>query len=108
MPSVSGAQHRAMAAAMSGKSTLGIPKSVGADFVHADKGKTFAHGGSVEHKQLAKQATAHADHAKGTGQTFAAGGTVGSMPMPPTMGVSSAYPPPSGHRTEGPRNYGKK
>jgi hypothetical protein len=65
-----------MAAAMSGKSTLGIPKSVGADFVHADKGKHFADGG-----------------------------TVGSLP---TMGVSSAYPPPSGQRKEGPRNYGKK
>jgi hypothetical protein len=47
MPSVSGPQHRAMAAAMSGKSTLGIPQSVGADFVHADKGKTFNMGGEI-------------------------------------------------------------
>ena len=35
---------------------------------------------------------------------FALGGVV----PPPTMGVSSAYPPPQGHRSEGPRNYGKK
>jgi hypothetical protein len=42
MPSVSGAQHRAMAAAASGHSTLGIPKKVGADFIHADKGKHFS------------------------------------------------------------------
>jgi hypothetical protein len=70
---------------------------------HSDKG--MAHGGTVEHRQLAKQAAAHAEHAKGTGQDFAGGGMV---PMPPTMGVSSAYPPPPGHRTEGPRNYGKK
>lgn len=38
MPSVSPQQHRAMEAAKAGKSTLGIPKSVGADFVAADKG----------------------------------------------------------------------
>ncbi len=105
MPSVSGPQHRAMEAAAHGKSTLGIPKSVGQDFSRADGDNSFAHGGDVEHRQLAKQAHAHADHAKGTGQNFADGG---SVPMPPTMGVSSSYPPPPGHRTEGPRNYGKK
>lgn len=38
MPSKSGPQHRAMEAASRGKSTLGIPKAVGADFVKADKG----------------------------------------------------------------------
>lgn len=35
MPIVSEAQRRAMYAAASGKSTLGIPKSVGQDFVDA-------------------------------------------------------------------------
>ena len=40
-PSASGAQHRAMAAAAGGNSTLGIPKKVGKDFVAADKGKKF-------------------------------------------------------------------
>lgn len=35
MPIVSGAQQRAMYAAKAGKSTLGIPQSVGADFVAA-------------------------------------------------------------------------
>lgn len=44
MPSVSGAQHRAMAAAASGHSTLGIPADVGAEFMHADKGKAAAKG----------------------------------------------------------------
>jgi hypothetical protein len=38
MPPVSEAQRRAMRAAEAGKSTLGIPKSVGADFSSADKG----------------------------------------------------------------------
>jgi len=36
MPSVSEKQHRAMEAAKHGHSTLGIPKSVGEDYVAAD------------------------------------------------------------------------
>lgn len=39
MPSVSAAQNRAMHAAAEGRSTLGIPKKVGKDFVQADAGK---------------------------------------------------------------------
>lgn len=38
MPAVSQAQRGAMFAAAAGKSTLGIPKSVGKDFAAADKG----------------------------------------------------------------------
>lgn len=38
MPPRSEAQRRAMGAAMSGKSSLGIPKSVGKEFIKADKG----------------------------------------------------------------------
>jgi hypothetical protein len=41
MPSVSQKQHNAMEAAAHGKSTLGIPKSVGKEFSSADKGKKF-------------------------------------------------------------------
>ena len=41
MPSRTAKQHRAMAAAAKGKSTLGIPKSVGQEFLKADKGKSF-------------------------------------------------------------------
>jgi len=37
MPMASQAQRRAMYAAAAGKSTLGIPKKVGAEFVAADK-----------------------------------------------------------------------
>lgn len=40
MPSVSSKQHRAMEAAAHGKSTLGIQKKVGKEFVAADKKKT--------------------------------------------------------------------
>lgn len=39
MPSTSKAQHMAMEAAAHGKSTLGIPKSIGKDFVAADHAK---------------------------------------------------------------------
>lgn len=39
--SVSEPQHKAMEAAAHGKSTLGIPKSVGEEFSHADRGKKF-------------------------------------------------------------------
>lgn len=38
MPPVSQAQRAAMHAAAAGKSTLGIPKDVGQEFVAADKG----------------------------------------------------------------------
>lgn len=38
MPAVSEAQRRAMYAAASGHSTLGIPKKVGKEFTAADKG----------------------------------------------------------------------
>ena len=38
MPPVSEAQRRAMAAAMHGDSTLGIPQSVGKEYMEADKG----------------------------------------------------------------------
>jgi hypothetical protein len=38
MPPVSQQQRKAMFAAAAGKSTLGIPKKVGAEFVAADKG----------------------------------------------------------------------
>lgn len=38
MPPVSEAQRRAMRAAAAGESTLGIPKSVGAEFSEADEG----------------------------------------------------------------------
>lgn len=38
MPSTSERQRRAMAAAAQGKSTIGIPKSVGKEFMKADEG----------------------------------------------------------------------
>lgn len=43
MPDVSARQRRAMFAARSGNSTLGIPKSVGKDFIAADKAAGMPH-----------------------------------------------------------------
>jgi len=51
MPIVSQAQRGAMHAAAEGKSTLGIPKSVGQEFVAADKG-----GKLPPYKKIAAQA----------------------------------------------------
>lgn len=51
-PSVSAAQSRAMHAAAEGHSTLGIPKSVGEDFVAADHGRKV--GSLPEHVRHGK------------------------------------------------------
>lgn len=40
MPSKTPKQHRAMRAAAAGKSTIGIPKSVGKEYVKADRRKS--------------------------------------------------------------------
>ena len=189
MPSLTPRQHNAMEAAAHGKSTLGIPKSVGKDFARADGDKSFTRGGPVTPPDNSEQ-TRNAsnndykanrvtqpkqgpkvpldsdwgpDKTKDYQGSFADGGAVddagnedrfqasrardkaaqavaapynkgsagvkaseppvvknppwaqsasnfalGGVVPPPTMGVSSAYPPPQGHRSEGPRNYGKK
>lgn len=54
MPAVSKDQLAAMAAAMEGRSTLGIPPNVGADFVHATTNaknlpQTKGKGDSAQH-----------------------------------------------------------
>ena len=49
MPPVSEKQRKAMAAAAHGKSTLGIPKSVGKEFISADK------GGKLPKKKVSKK-----------------------------------------------------
>jgi hypothetical protein len=52
MPPVSQAQRGAMYAAAAGKSTLGIPKKVGAEFVAADQpGKLPAHKANPNKKK---------------------------------------------------------
>ena len=52
MPSVSRAQQKAMFAAASGHSTLGIPKKVGVEFAEADMKR--AHGGKLTRKDRGK------------------------------------------------------
>lgn len=59
MPAVSEAQRKAMAAAASGHSTLGIPKKVGAEFIKADP------GGKLPEKAKRKPMYSHPSSAKG-------------------------------------------
>lgn len=62
-PPVSAAQRRAMGAAMSGKSNLGIPKSVGKEFIDADPGgKLPAHAKDAEGKSF--EELMHPGHAE--------------------------------------------
>lgn len=83
MPSTSWKQHKFMEAVKHSPSfakKADVPQSVGKEFSDADDnaGITKSH-------------------------SYADGGVV----QPPTIGVSSSYPAPPGHRKEGPRNYGK-
>lgn len=55
MPSVSGKQHRFMAAVASNPKfakKAGVPQSVGEEFLKADKGRKFAGGGDMESKKM--------------------------------------------------------
>ena len=59
MPSVSGKQHRFMAAVANNPAfakKAGVPQSVGEEFLKADKGKKFAKGGEMaESKAMMKK-----------------------------------------------------
>jgi hypothetical protein len=59
MPSVSGKQHRFMAAVANNPSfakKAGVPQSVGAEFMKADKGRKFKEGGEMkESKAMMKK-----------------------------------------------------
>ena len=58
MPSVSGKQHRLMAMVANDPAAakrMGIPQSVGREFMKADKGRKFAGGGDMESKKMAKK-----------------------------------------------------
>lgn len=55
MPSVSGKQHRFMAAVASNPKfakKAGVPQSVGEEFLKADTGRKFARGGEMESKKM--------------------------------------------------------
>jgi hypothetical protein len=55
VPSVSGKQHRFMAAVASNPKfakKAGVPQSVGEEFLKADKGRKFAGGGEMESKKM--------------------------------------------------------
>jgi hypothetical protein len=57
MPSVSKKQHNFMAAVAKNPKfakKVGIPRSVGEEFLTADKGKTFKQGGTMKHSDIKK------------------------------------------------------
>lgn len=57
MPSVSKKQHKFMAAVAKNPSfakKVGVPRSVGEEFLTADKGKKFKKGGEMKHEDIAK------------------------------------------------------
>ena len=57
MPSTSKKQHNFMAAVAKNPGfakKVGIPRSVGQEFLTADKGKTFKKGGEMKHSDIAK------------------------------------------------------
>ena len=67
MPVVSQAQRAAMHAAAQGRSTLGIPKSVGEEFVASDKGgklpaKKKQPGKSIDYNRLVHKAREHSGY----------------------------------------------
>jgi hypothetical protein len=94
MPSVSGKQHRFMAAVANNPKfakKAGVPKSVGEEFLKADKGRKFAGGGDMKEskkmvgkelafmkkkgapKSMIKHEMAEAKMSKG-GKAYASGG----------------------------------
>ena len=57
MPSTSKKQHNFMAAVANNPKfakKAGVPRSVGEEFLTADKGKTFKEGGSMKHSDISK------------------------------------------------------
>ena len=57
MPSVSKKQHNFMAAVANNPKfakKAGVPRSVGEEFLTADKGKKFREGGTMKHSDIAK------------------------------------------------------
>lgn len=57
MPSTSKKQHNFMAAVAKNPEfakKVGVPRSVGEDYLQADKGKKFNKGGSMKHSDIAK------------------------------------------------------
>ena len=72
MPSVSGKQHRFMAAVAKNPAfakKVGVPASVGEEFLQADKGRKFRSGGRADRQVINKPKTDH-----GKSALFAKGG----------------------------------
>lgn len=122
MPVVSQQQNKAMHAAAEGHSTLGIPKSVGQDFVNASHGTSvkalpkFKHHANAAHKAFAagdhSQAMHHAGHMLRMAKSAASGGlsgvTTSAATAPSVQGdepQDADMPAPSAPTTGGLGNF---
>jgi hypothetical protein len=95
MPSVSKKQHNFMAAVASNPKfakKAGVPRSVGEEFLTADKGKTFKEGGTMKKtnpfmEMIAKKKEAAAKKpAKAAAMPMKKGGTAKKAPKKMTKG----------------------
>jgi hypothetical protein len=98
MPSKSQAQHNLMAMVATNPTKakqLGIPQSVGSDFMHADKGKKFGSGGPesrADRQTINQPKTQHGKSqlfAKG-GHVMAKGSTIGTGGTQEKKGLTTA------------------
>ncbi len=82
MPSVSGKQHRFMAAVANNSKfakKAGVPQSVGEEFVQADKGRKFGSGGARTRPDAQK--LNRPDTNQGKAEFFSKGGDMKKMAM---------------------------
>ena len=104
MPSVSGKQHKFMAAVANNPTfakKAGVPQSVGQEFMKADKGKKFGSGSRPDLQKINKQKTDHGSSAlfkEGGQMKYSKGGGV----APSKMGaVKTAAPSRDGVAIKG-------
>ena len=107
MPSVSGKQHRFMAAVANNPKfakKAGVPQSVGEEFLKADKGRKFAGGGEMKEskkmmgkeiafmkKKGAPKSMIKHEMAEAKGKPFARGGGIESKGKTKGKMVKMAY-----------------
>ena len=88
MPSVSRKQHNLMAMVANDPAAakrVGIPQSVGAEFMKADKGRKFGTGSRPDRQRINKPKTEH-----GKSALFSEGGEMKSMKKMASGGITKA------------------
>ncbi len=88
MPSVSRKQHNLMAMVANDPAAakrVGVPQSVGAEFMKADKGRKFGTGSRPDRQRINKPKTEH-----GKSALFSEGGEMKSMKKMASGGITKA------------------